>query len=84
MKQITLKVQDSYYNLFVQFLQSLNYVEVETEKEVNVELEPMTKKEILAGFAESIQDANAAMRGDKKLPSIYDVLDEIEAEQTIL
>ena len=29
MKQITIKIKDSYYSLFVQFLRSLTYVEIE-------------------------------------------------------
>ena len=85
MKEITLRVEENHFDLLLQFLKSLTYVEVETKettaKNAIVELEPMTKEAILTGFASSIRDANAAMRGEKKLPSIYDVLDEIEAEQ---
>ena len=88
MKEITLRVEEHHFDLLLQFLKSLTYVEVETKETVAkntvVELEPMTKEEVLTGFAASIRDANAAMRGEKKLPSIYDVLDEIEAEQAHL
>ena len=37
MKQITLKIKDSYYALFVQFLKSLTYVEIEKIDAVSVQ-----------------------------------------------
>ena len=84
MKEITLRVEEHHFDILLQFLKSLTYVEVETKEELAkntvVELEPMTKEEALTGFAGSVRDANAAMRGEIKLPSIYDVLDEIEAK----
>ena len=88
MKEITLRVEEHHFDLLLQFLKSLTYVEVETKEAVAkntvVELEPMTKEEVLIGFTASIRDVNAAMRGEIKLPSIYDVLDEIEVEQAAI
>ena len=37
MKQITLKIKDSYYALFVQFLRSLTYVEIEKIDAISVQ-----------------------------------------------
>ena len=37
MKQITLKIKNSYYALFVQFLRSLTYVEIEKIDTVSVQ-----------------------------------------------
>ena len=39
-----------------------------------------TKAEILAGIAESVRDVNAAMRGEKRLPNIWDALDNLDKE----
>lgn len=39
-----------------------------------------TKGDILAGIAESVRDVNAAMRGEKILPNIWDALDDLDKE----
>ncbi len=37
MKQITLKIKDSYYALFIQFLKSLTYVEIEKSDAISIQ-----------------------------------------------
>lgn len=40
----------------------------------------MTREEHLEGLSESIKEVNAAIKGDIKLRSAYDLLAELEAE----
>lgn len=84
MKQITLKVKDSYYDLFVQFLQHLPFVEIVAREDIsdkNFEKnEPLTKAEIWVNFSKSIRDANAALGGDIQ---IYNALEKMEIEQAL-
>jgi hypothetical protein len=42
MKQITLKIKESYYVLFIQFLRSLTYVEI--EKSDTLPVQPLEQK----------------------------------------
>lgn len=64
-------------------LKLIKFVKTQSRKR-KVATEPVqSREEILAGFAESVRDVKAAMRGEIQLRSIYDVLDEMEAEQKL-
>ena len=61
-------------------LQLIKFVKTQTRKR-KVETEPsQSREEILAGFAESVREVQAAIRGKIKLRSAWDVLAELEQE----
>jgi hypothetical protein len=64
-------------------LKLIKFVKTQSRKR-KIGTEPVqSREEILAGFEESVRDVRAAIRGEIQLRSIYDVLDEMEAEQKI-
>ncbi len=52
-------------------------------QEAVTEKPPFTREEILAGLKESAMEVNAAMRGEIKLRSAWEVLAEIEQTTTL-
>jgi hypothetical protein len=72
------KLLEELVNLnLIKFVQSKRK---KAKSKVVVEALP-TRAEIKAGLMESAKEVRAAIRGEIKLRSIYDVLDEMEAEQ---
>jgi hypothetical protein len=64
-------------------LKLIKFVKTPSRKR-KVDTEPVqSREEILAGFADSVREVRAAIRGEIQLRSIYDVLDEMEAEQKL-
>ena len=62
MKQITLNIKDSHYTLFVQFLRSLTYVEIETKEKQAVATNPNYDFSDLSGKLEWKGDAVTQQR----------------------
>jgi hypothetical protein len=64
-------------------LNLIKFIRTKPTIEDNSEELPPTREEIKEGWAENTRQVAAAIRGDIKLPSIYDVLEEMENEQKL-
>jgi hypothetical protein len=64
-------------------LNLIKFVQPRRRKPVAAEDAPPTREEILAGLADAAREINASIRGEIQLRSIYDVLDEMEAEEKL-
>jgi hypothetical protein len=73
-KQVTLHIPERHYNFFMELVESLSFVKkIETD---NIE-KPPSKKEVLNGIKEGLQQSKLHQAGKLKLQTAQQLLDEL-------
>lgn len=71
--KITLEIKDSKAAAFLNFIKSLDFIQIKTNEDV---IEP-TNEEILSSITQGIREVELHQIGDVKLQNAKDFLDEI-------
>jgi hypothetical protein len=72
MKQVTLHIPEKKYQLFMEFVKSIDFI-----KKIDVEEKEPNKKQILQGIKQAVEEVNLIKAGKLKGINAKDLLNEL-------
>jgi hypothetical protein len=72
MKQVTLHIPEKKYQLFMEFVKSIDFI-----KKIDVEEQEPNKKQILQGIKQAVEEVNLIKAGKLKGINAKDLLNEL-------
>jgi hypothetical protein len=77
MTQVTLDIQDSKLNFFLELIKNFDFVKVKDEPTIDGKKLTREQIEFVNGLREALNDVELHMQGKKKLKTIDQLLDEL-------